>query len=133
MLQRFYGYIKSADESIDMISSTLKQWSDEIFDLAPDARPSEISRAAVIINACEGKEYTITKYTLDQADILTSALAVEQLRSVKQNTKNNANIAKGNRGKQGRRPFDKSKVECYGYHEFGHFKSKCPKDNKNKD
>ena len=132
MLQRFYGYTKSADESIDMMSSTLKQWSDEIFDLAPDARPSEISRAAVIMNACEGEEYTMAKYTLGQADVLTPALAVEQLRSVEQDTKDSANVAKGNRGKQGgRRPFDKSKVECYGCHEFGHFKSECPKGSGN--
>ena len=54
MLQRFYGYTKSADESIDKMSSALKQFSDEIYDLAPEARPSEISRAAVIMNACEG-------------------------------------------------------------------------------
>lgn len=59
------------------MSSVLKQLSDEIFDLAPKARPLEISRAAVIINACEGEEYTMAKYTLDQADVLTSALAVE--------------------------------------------------------
>ena len=133
MLQRFYGYIKSADESIDKISSTLKQLSDEIFDLAPDARPSEISRAVVIMNACEGEEYTMAKYTLGQADVLISALAVEQLRSVEQNIKNSVNVAKDNRGKQGgRKLFDKSKVECYGCHEFGHFKSKCLKGNGNK-
>ena len=133
MLQRFYGYTKSANESIDKMSSVLKQLSDEIFDLAPEARPSEISRAAVIMNACEGEQYAMAKYTLGQADVLTPALAVEQLRSVEQDTnfKDSANVAKGNRGKQGRRPFDKSKVECYGCHEFGHFKSECPNGNGN--
>ena len=133
MLQRFYDYIKLANESIDKMSLTLKQLSDEIFDLAPNARPFEISRAAIIMNACEGEEYTITKYILGQADILISALAVEQLRSVEQDIKNSANVAKDNRGKQGgRRSFDKSKVECYEYHKFGHFKLECLKDNENK-
>ena len=40
------------------------QLSDEIYDLAPEARPSEISRTAVIMNACQGKEYAMAKFTL---------------------------------------------------------------------
>ena len=134
MLQRFYGYTKSADESIDKMSSALKQFSDEIYDLAPEARPSEISRAAVIMNACEGEEYEMAKYTLGQADVLTSALAVEQLRSVEQDlhSQNSANVAKGNRGKSGQRgrsnrSFDKSNIECYECYEMGHFRNECLK------
>ena len=40
MLQRFYGYTKGSDESIDQIVSTLNQLSNEIYDIAPDANPS---------------------------------------------------------------------------------------------
>ena len=133
MLQRFYNYIKLADELIDKISLTLKQLSDEIFDLVSNARSFEISRVAIIINACEREKYTIAKYTLNQVDILILALAVEQLRSIKQNIKNSVNVAKNNRGKQrDRKLFDKSKVECYKYYEFDYFKSKYLKDNENK-
>ena len=56
---------------------TLKQLSDEIYDLVPEARSLEISRIAVIINACQGEEYIMVKFTLGQADILILALAVE--------------------------------------------------------
>ena len=117
------------------MSSALKQLSDEIYDLAPEARPSEISRAAVIMNACEGEKYAMAKYTLGQADVLTPALAVEQLRSVEQDlhSQNSANVAKGNRGESGQRgrsnrPFDKSNIECYVCHEMGHFRNECPKE-----
>ena len=65
MLQRFYNYTKLADESIDKISLTLKQLSNEIFDLVSNARSSKINRVIVIINTCEEEKYTITKYTLD--------------------------------------------------------------------
>ena len=87
MLQRFYGYTKGSDESIDLMVSTLKQLSDEIYDLASEARPSEISRAAVIMNACQREEYAMAKFTLGQADMLTPALAVEQLRIVEQDVR----------------------------------------------
>lgn len=87
----------------------------------------------IIMNACQGDEWALIKYSLMQMDDLTSALIVERLRVTEQNInrKDSANVAKGNRGKQGRRPFDKSKVECYGCHEFGHFKSECLKGNGN--
>ena len=51
---------------------------------------------------------------------------------MKQNIKNSVNLAKDNRGKRGRRSFDKSKVECYKYYKFNYFKSKYFKDNENK-
>ena len=50
---------------------------------------------------------------------------------MEQDIKDSANVAKGNRGKQSRRSFEKSKVECCECHEFGHFKSKCLKGNGN--
>ena len=138
MLQRFYGYTKGSNKSIDQMISTLKQLSDEIYDLAPEARPSEISRATIIINACQGEEYTMVKFTLGQADILTSALTVEQLRSVEQDirkSKEGANIARGGRDKQGQRGrsqgTNKSAIECYNCGERGHYKSECINPSKN--
>ena len=138
ILQRFYGYTKGSDESIDVMVSTLKQLSDEVYNLAPEARPSEISRAAVIVNACQGEGYAMAKFTLGQADVLTPALAAEQLRSVKQDVrkpKKGANVAKGGRNKQGQRGRSRgtseSNIECYNCGERGHNKSECTSPSKN--
>ena len=107
MLQRLFGYVKGDDESIDRMASTLKQMSDEIYDLAAEARLSDISMASIIMNAGQGEEYNMAKYTLSHVDVLTSALAVQQLRKVEQNVqKDRSNFihSKGNRGgRQGRR------------------------------
>ena len=70
-----------------------------------------------------------------QMNDLTPALVVERLRATKQDIKKKdaANVAKDNRGaKSGQRGrsqgqgIDKSNVECYGYHQFGHYKPECP-------
>ena len=107
MLQRLFGYVKGDDQSIDRMASTLKQMGADIYDLAPEARLSDISMASIIMNYCQGEEYNMAKYTLSHVDVLTSALAVEQLRNVEQNVqKDRSNFihSKGNRGgRQGRR------------------------------
>ena len=71
MLQIFFGYVKGDDESIDRMASTLKQMSDDIYDLAPEARLSDNEMASVIMNACQGEEYNMAKFTLSHVDVLT--------------------------------------------------------------
>lgn len=141
MLQRLHGYVKGADESIDKMASTLKQLCDEIQNLAPEARPADISIACVIMNACQGEEYKMTKHTLNQAEDLTSALAVEQLRAVEQDVQTrelaNAASSKGNRsGRQGQSgqssSTDRKKARCFCCGKKGHWKYECP-DNPDKE
>ena len=104
LTERFYYYRKSKDESIDQMVSNLKQLSDEICDLDPEQKPIDIHQALVIMSACEGKHYDMAKEYLCEEDELTTALAVEHLRSVEADmhqSKGGANVAKGNRGKSG--------------------------------
>ena len=82
MLQKFYGYVKSADQTIDQMVSDLRRLRDEIEDLEPTAAPANILAAAVIMNACKGSEYDMAKYVLSMKDHLTVELVVDHLRSV---------------------------------------------------
>ena len=61
-----------------------EQKVDAIENLAPKARPQDIHIAVVIMNACQGDEYSTAKHTLNQLDgeELIVARVVEQLRSV---------------------------------------------------
>ena len=139
MLQRFFGYTKNNDESIDKMMSSLTQLSVEIYELNPQAKPTDIHMAVVIMNACQGEEYAMTKHTLNQAEALTSAIAAEQLRTVKHDIrKDSFNLAKGDRGdKQGQRDrstgFNKSNIKCYGCERIRHYKFEYPYEDKNKD
>ena len=65
MLQRFFGYIKNNDKSIDKITMTLKQLNDEIYNFVSNAKLSNIHHAIVIINVCQKDEYDITKHVLN--------------------------------------------------------------------
>ena len=140
MLQRFFGYVKASDESMDKMASSLAQLSDEIYDLDPTARPSDIHMATVIMNACQGEEFAIIKQLLNETDVLTSDLAIERLRTVEKDSsrKDSSNLAstRGNRtGRPGQRnqSTDKSNIECYGCGKKGHYKYECPDENENED
>ena len=130
ILQRFFTYVKSADETVDQMASTLRQICDEAYSVRPDARPSEYHRALVIMCACRDDDYKLAKDALSRSDELTPSLAVERLRAVEQDLKReSANIAKGGQGKSNQRGrsqgIDKSNVECYNCGERGHFKNQC--------
>ena len=53
-----------------------------IEDVAPQASPSDINTAIVMMNACQRAEYAMTKHILNQSNDLTSTFAVKRLRSV---------------------------------------------------
>ena len=97
MLQRFFGYIKGAEESIDQMTRTLWRLSNDICDIAPQARPSDIVFASVMMNACQADEYQIAKHLLGLEKELTCSLVVERLRCVEQDVR--YNLAKGNGSK----------------------------------
>lgn len=136
MLQNFYGYVKRYDESVDQMCAALAELRVTIGDITPGALPSDISTAAVIMNACQGKEYDMAKFTLGQLDDLTPARAVEALRTVEQDVlqaegvsrAEGALAAKGvNQNGQGTgRQKDKSHVQCWQCGKHGHYADKCP-------
>ncbi len=85
--------------------ATLRQLINEITNILPIARPPPIIEAIILINACQGDEYAMAKYTLGKtdSDLLTLSLAIEHLRTVEEeikSKKDTANVAKG--GKSGR-------------------------------
>ncbi len=147
MLQRLHGYQKGADESIDQMVATLRQLINEITNILPIARPPPIIEAIILMNACQGDEYAMAKYTLGKtdSDLLTPSLAVEHLRTVEEeikSKKDTANVAKGGKsgrpgaGQRGRSSDYQSKVRCYGCGEEGHIRKDCPTnpwDNDEKD
>lgn len=141
MLQRFYRYQKASNKSIDQITSALIQLSNEIYNIAPNARPSQISHTVMIMNTCQDDEYNMAKYTLGQADNLTPQLTVEQLRTIKQdvNDRDNANIARRTRGRRpgpgsrGQSNRDLSGVKCYNCGEHDHYSRDYEKPRKPKD
>ena len=102
MLQQFYGYVKGADESIDKMASTLNTLSNEIGENSPELRPHNVAKAVVIMNACQGEEYRMAKFTLNQAEPFNSTVVIEMLRTVEQEglRKDAANLA----AKGGRKP-----------------------------
>ena len=136
MMQRFHGYRKGANESIDQMVTTLRQLSNEISDLLPEAKPIPLVEAIIIMNACQGEEYKIAKFFLSQTEDLTPSLAVEQLRAAEQEAKarkDAANVAKrndngrpaaGQRGKSNNS--NKAEIECYGCQQKGHIRQNCP-------
>ena len=83
ILQRFFDYIKNNDELIDKLTITLKQLSDEIYNLVSNVKSSNVYHAIVIVNAYQKNEYDITKHILNQIDILIIALTLKQLRIIK--------------------------------------------------
>ena len=110
LLLQFYGYKKPVDESIDSMASKLQCLSYEIHDVSPESKPSEEVRAIIMMKACQGDEYNVTKYFLRHADTLTPELAVKHLWFAEQGLskpKKGVNTAKGNRGKSGgqRKPY----------------------------
>ena len=137
ILQRFFSYVKSADETLDSMAATLRQICDKAYSVRPDARPTEYHRALIIMCACKDDDYKLAKAELNRAENLTPALAVEKLRAVEQDLKkDSANVAKGGKGKSGQRGrsqgVDKSNIECFECRRKGHYKSECP-DLKNND
>ena len=131
ILQRFFTYVKSADETVDQMAAALKQISNEAYSVRPDARPSEYHRALVIMCACRDDDYKLAKDALSRSDELTPGLAVERLRAVEQDLKRESvNVAKGGQRKASQRGrsqvTDKSNVECFGCGEMGHYKNECP-------
>lgn len=115
------------------MTSSIQQLFDEAYSVKPEARATEFHRAIIIKNACQVDEWALTKHSLMQMNDLRPALVVERLRATEQDIKkiHAANFAKWNRGaKSGQRGrsqgTDKSDVECYGCHQFGHYRSECP-------
>ena len=80
-LQKFNGYVKSEDQTIDQMAADLCRLKEEIRNLEPTAVPNDIITAATIMNACQGTEYETAKYVLSMNDHLTAELAVKHLRS----------------------------------------------------
>ena len=102
VLRRFYGSIKSADESVDWMPSYLEQLGNEIQEITPASKPSKLTRAIILINACKVDEYEVSKDSLLHEDMLTPELAVKRFRNVEQDTrkpKGGTNVVKWNRGK----------------------------------
>ena len=85
MLQKFFfRYVKASDEPIDSMVASLNELSDETYDTKPTARPSDITRAVIMFNACEGEEYAVTKHLLLKDDGLTPERVAEELQTMEQ-------------------------------------------------
>ena len=107
MLIRYFTYIKSPDESVYQMASYLRRLSDEIYNISPEALPSEYLQSILIMNACRDDEYETAKQSLAQMDDLTPALAVKYLQFAEEDihkSKKGTHMVQENRGKSGRQP-----------------------------
>lgn len=102
MLMKFSGYEKAPHQTIMQMVGELRRLRYQIADRNPDAAPTDIVMAAVLINACKGSEYKIAKYVLGMSDNLTTELAIDHLRSVEEWTrsKNSGLLARNGRGQR---------------------------------
>ena len=133
MLQRFNGYTKSADQTIDQVVSDLRKLRNDISDLNPTSAPDDMVLATTLMSACKESEFDMAKAILSQNDQLNTELAVEQLRAV-ESTKDTANFARrgGRRTKdrEERRPQERdlSQVKCYRCDQKGYLARDCPEE-----
>ena len=131
MLQRFNGYIKLADQTIDIVVSDLRKLRNNIVDLDASSAPINIVITTTLITAYKESEFNMIKVILGISDHLTTKLAMKQLRTI-ETTIDSANFAKKGdwkgKGREERRPQERdlSEVKCYIYDKTGYLIRNCP-------
>ena len=134
MLLRLHSYIKSSNQTIIQMTADLWKLRNQISDLNPGSAPDDITMAAIVINACKGKEFDQAKYYLRMNDDLTLDMAVGHLRNVEQDKqyKNTSLLARNGRGRGDRKDQpgkafkkDMKEVQCYRCYRMGHIMRDC--------